>query len=248
MTVYIVGAGPGDVELLTVKAAQLCAKAEVVLYDRLVSAEILATLAPWAESICVGKDPNGVSVSQETIHELLIDRAKKSDTVLRLKGGDPFVFGRGAEEAAALRAHGINVEIVPGVTSAIAAPAAAGIAVTQRNVSSAFTVVTGHQMIDPHSGLNWQALVDIGSTLVVLMGAKRAKDIRQNLLASGMRKQMPVAIISSAMTQKQSIKRLFLSELGEQPIANPAVIVIGEVAANDCLSIDIENAVLSPET
>ena len=235
MTVHLVGAGPGDPELLTLKAARLLSRADVVVYDRLVSSDILAMAAPWAEMINVGKNPNGTSTTQDEINALLLDRGAAFDTVVRLKGGDPFVFGRGGEEAQALGEAGIAVSVVPGITSSIAAPAAAGIPVTQRAVSSAFTVVTAHEDPTKTNALNWQALVELSTTLVVLMGARRAPKIRARLLDAGMRADMPVAIVTSATTPQQQVRRLTLDELGATPVENPAVIVIGEVAADSVL-------------
>ena len=231
MTVHLVGAGPGDPELITVRAFRLLARADVIVYDRLVSPEILEMAAPWAEMINVGKDPNGARTTQDQINEILIDRGHHHDTVVRLKGGDPFVFGRGGEEAIALEAHGIEVTVVPGITSSIAGPAMAGIPVTHRNVSSAFTVVTAHE--DPHktNGLNWRALATLNTTLVVLMGARRAAQIRERLVGAGMSIDTPVAIVVSASTPQQQVHRLTLAELGQSPVPNPAVIVIGDVAA-----------------
>jgi len=242
MTVHLVGAGPGDPELITVKALRLLSRADVVVYDRLVSPEILEMAAPWAELINVGKDPNGVRTTQEQINAILIDRGHRHGTVIRLKGGDPFVFGRGGEEAIALEAEGIAVTVIPGITSSIAAPAMAGIPVTHRNVSSAFTVVTAHE--DPHktTGLNWNALARLNTTLVVLMGARRAAQIRERLLEAGMDAATPAAVVVSASTPNQQIIRLPLRELGERPVPNPAVIVIGEVAAEPV----INNLPLSP--
>lgn len=231
MTVHLVGAGPGDPELITVKALRLLGRADVVVHDRLVSAEILAMAAPWAEMVDVGKDPNGARTTQDEINRILIDRGRSHDTVVRLKGGDPFVFGRGGEEAIALEAAGVDVAIVPGITSAIAGPAAAGIPVTHRGVSSAFTVVTAHE--DPHksTSIDWQALADLGTTIVVLMGARRAGAIRDRLLAAGMAETTPVGIITRASTPDQHTERLTLAELGARPVQNPSVIVIGAVAA-----------------
>lgn len=230
MTVHLVGAGPGDPELLTLKAARLLAQADVVVYDRLVSAEIMEMIAPWAELINVGKDPNGARTTQDDINGILIDRGDRHGTVVRLKGGDPFVFGRGGEEAVALEAAGIAVEVVPGITSSIAAPAAAGVPVTHRGVSSAFTVVTAHEDPNKTNGLNWQALADLNTTLVVLMGARRAAQVRDRLLVAGMNPNTPVAIVVSATTSAQQVRRMALNELGAQPVPNPAVIVIGAVA------------------
>ena len=230
MTVHLVGAGPGDPELITVKALRLLSRADVVVHDRLVSPEILDMAAPWAELIDVGKDPNGARTTQEQINAILIDRGAKHATVIRLKGGDPFVFGRGGEEALALAAAGIGVTVVPGITSSIAGPAMAGIPVTHRHISSAFTVVTAHEDPNKTDGLNWQALAQLNTTLVVLMGARRAAQIRERLVAGGMSGDTPVAIVISASTPDQQVRRLTLRELGDQPVPNPAVIVIGDVA------------------
>ncbi len=231
MTVYLVGAGPGDPELLTVKAAGLLRQADVVIHDRLVSPAVLDLPPPWAELIAVGKDPNGASTPQEEINRMLLDRGRDHRTVVRLKGGDPFVFGRGGEEALDLSTAGIQVEVVPGISSAVAGPAAAGIPVTHRGMASAFTVVTAHQ--DPASDviLDWSALARLGSTLVVLMGAARAAAIGERLLAEGMNPATPVAIVVSATTDEQQVTRLSLDELGADPVPNPAIIVIGPVAA-----------------
>lgn len=231
MTVHLVGAGPGDPDLITVKALRLLSRADVVVHDRLVSQQILDMAPPWAEMIDVGKDPNGTRTTQQRINEILIDRGGSAETVVRLKGGDPFVFGRGGEEAIALEAAGVAVAVVPGITSSIAAPAAAGIPVTHRSVSSAFTVVTAHEDPSKTDGLNWQALAQLGTTLVVLMGARRASQVRDRLIESGMATTTPVAIVISATTKDQQVRRLPLAELGVQPVPNPAVIVIGDVAA-----------------
>lgn len=240
MTVHLVGAGPGDPDLLTLGAARLLGSADVVVHDRLVGPQILDMIAPWAERIDVGKDPNGRRTTQERINELLVDRGRRHRTVVRLKGGDPFVFGRGGEEAIALGRAGIAVEIVPGVTSAIAGAATAGVPVTHRGVASAFTVVTAHQ--DPGrpepdgTSLDWDALARLGSTLVVLMGAARAAGVRDRLLAGGMDPDTPVAIVVSATTPDQVVHRLTLRALGATPVPNPAAIVIGAVADLDVLA------------
>ena len=236
MTVHLVGAGPGDPDLLTLKAFKLLSRADVVVHDRLVSAEILAMAAPWAELVDVGKDPNGARTTQDQINAILIDRGTSHDTVVRLKGGDPFVFGRGGEEALALSAAGIDVAIVPGITSSIAAPAMAGIPVTHRKVSSAFTVVTAHEDPTKDTGINWSALAALGTTLCVLMGARRAAQIRERLLNAGMAADTPVAIVIAASTPNQEVRRMTLRELGEVPVPNPAVIVIGKVADTSLLA------------
>lgn len=230
MTVHLVGAGPGDPDLLTRKAERLLGAADVVVHDRLVSPEILAMSAPSAERIDVGKDPDGRRTSQDRINVILIDRGRTYDTVVRLKGGDPFVFGRGGEEAHALRAAGIDVAIVPGISSAVAGPAMAGVPVTHRGVSSAFTVVTGHEDPTKSDGLNWRALAELGTTLVILMGARRAEKIRGRLLEAGMSGSTPVAIVTDATTPRQRTRLLELDRLGVEPVPNPSVIVVGAVA------------------
>lgn len=235
MTVHLVGAGPGDPELLTLRAARLLAEADVLVFDRLVGAEILDMAAPWAERIDVGKDPNGRRTTQQAINEILVDRGRRHQTVVRLKGGDPFVFGRGGEEAIALRDAGVDVAVVPGITSAIAGPASAGIPVTHRTTSSAFTVVTALEDPNKASGLNWQALAELGTTLVVLMGARRAADIRRRLLDAGMSPDTPVAIVTDATTERQVTRYLQLDALGIDAVPNPSVIVIGDVAGDPVL-------------
>ncbi len=200
----------------------------------------MASAAPWAELIDVGKTPGSARNSQSYINGVLIDRGRRFDTVVRLKGGDPFVFGRGGEEAEALRAVGIDVAVVPGISSSIAAPAAAGIPVTMRGVSSGVTIVTAHQ--DPSSGtegeaaLDWDALARAGTTLVVLMGAARARSLGQRLITGGMAPDTPVAIITSATCADECVERLTLAELGLKPVRNPSTIVIGAVAARDVLN------------
>ena len=249
MTVHLVGAGPGDPELLTVRAVNLLRQADAVVYDRLVETAVIELAPPWAELICVGKTPGAPSPSQDEINALLIDRARRFACVVRLKGGDPFVFGRGGEEASALLAAGVDTEVVPGVTSAVAAPAAAGIPVTLRGVSSGFTVVTAHQ--DPASPqwINWDALAQAGTTLVILMGAARTEQIADRLRAGGMADDTPVAVISAATTRRQCIDRTDLAGLRRLRAASPATIVVGAVAAADVLSISelsVSGALTSP--
>jgi uroporphyrin-III C-methyltransferase len=235
MTVHLVGAGPGDPDLLTLRAASLLAQADVIVHDRLVDARILASAAPWAEVVDVGKTPGSRRNSQAEINSILIDRARRFDTVVRLKGGDPFVFGRGGEEAAALRAEGLDVDVVPGISSSIAAPAAAGIPVTMRGLASGVTIVTAHQDPSNERSLDWAALGRSGTTLVVLMGAARAASLSSRLRAGGMRPDMPVAVITRATCADECIRRMTLVDLGREPIENPSTIVIGEVAAHDVL-------------
>ena len=237
MTVHLVGAGPGDPELLTVRAVNLLRRADVVVYDRLVDPEVLDLAPPWAEHIDVGKTPGVKGTTQDEINAILIDRGRRFACVVRLKGGDPFVFGRGGEEAAALGAAGVAAEVVPGVTSAVAAPAAAGIPVTLRGVSSGFTVVTAHQDPSANRWLNWDALAQSGTTLVILMGAARTEQIADRLRAGGMADDTPVAVISAATTRSQQVDRTDLAGLRHFRAASPATIVVGAVAAADVLAL-----------
>ena len=232
MTVHLVGAGPGDPGLLTLRAASLLKRCDVVVFDRLVSPEIVDLVSPTAERIDVGKRP-GDSTRQVDINATLVDRGRRFDCVVRLKGGDPHVFGRAAEELMALRSAGIATEVVPGVSSALAAPAAVGIPLSTRLASSGFTVLTAHQDPATDRSIDWDAAAKLGTTLVILMGAARASSFRDRLLAGGMRADMPVAIITNATTPEMREQRLVLSELGVEPVANPSVIVIGAVAGLD---------------
>lgn len=243
MTVYLVGAGPGDPELLTVKAANLLRRADVVVHDRLVSPEVLALVPPWAELVDVGKRPGG-SVQQSAINAALVDYGSRFDCVVRLKGGDPHIFGRAAEEQIALGIAGIASEVVPGISSALAAPAAVGIPLTTRLAASGFTVVTAHQDPATDRSLDWEALARLGTTLVILMGAARATAFRDRLLAGGMDPLTPVAIITDATLPTMRETRLRLAQLGDEPVANPSVIVIGAVASLDLRSFSST----SPET
>ncbi len=235
MTVHLVGAGPGDPDLLTLKAASLLSRADVVVHDRLVDPRVLALVAPWAEIIDVGKTPGSRRNSQDEINEILVDRGRRFGCVVRLKGGDPFVFGRGGEEAIELLAAGIDVEEVPGVSSAIAAPAAAGIPVTMRGISAGLTVITAHEDPAHDVSLDWDALANTGTTLVILMGAARAASIANRLIRGGMGANTPVAIITSATTPQQFVIRTVLDQLGTFRIVNPSTIVVGQVAAYDVL-------------
>ena len=237
MTVYLVGAGPGDADLLTLRAARLLGRADVVVHDRLIGPDVFAMIAPWAERIDVGKDPFGHSVPQENINQILIEQGGRHGTVVRLKGGDPYVFGRGGEEAEALISAGITVEVVPGITSALAGPAAAGIPVTHRGTSSGFTVVTGFQNPDNPQRLDWDAVARLGTTLVILMGASRAHEIRDRLLAGGAPQDTPVAVVTRATAPDQLTQRLLLDDLGTSPIENPSIIVVGPAAALELASV-----------
>lgn len=241
MTVYLVGAGPGDPDLLTMRAVSLLARADVVVHDRLIDHRMLAFASPWAELVDVGKTPGSCVNRQVDINDLLVDRGRRHECVVRLKGGDPFVFGRGGEEALALRNAGIAVEVVPGVSSAIAAPAAAGIPVTHRGLSRGVTVVTAHTADDLDDDacrreLDWGALAASGTTLVVLMGAARAREVAERLIEGGLDPATPAAVITSATNADQEITRTTVAELGLTPVRNPSTIVIGAVAAHDVLA------------
>jgi uroporphyrin-III C-methyltransferase len=231
VSVALVGAGPGDPELLTVRAARLLAAADVVVHDALVGDGVLALVGPHAELIDVGKRP-GRPVPQETISALLVHLGREGRRVVRLKGGDPFVFGRGGEEALALQAAGVQFEVVPGITSAVAVPAAAGVPVTHRGVAAAVTVVTGHRRAG-EPDVDWRALARVGGTIVVLMGVAQRAAIAAELIAGGLDSATPVAAVHRGTTEAQDVLRCRLDELAGSHVRSPAVIVIGPVAALD---------------
>ncbi len=231
MTVYLVGAGPGDPGLLTVRGAQLLSTAEVVVHDRLSAASLLDLAPATADRIDVGKTPQGPSVPQEQINALLVRHGRAGRTVVRLKGGDPFVFARGAEEARALDAAGVEYEVVPGITSAIAAPAYAGIPVTKRYSSTSLTIVTGHE--DPTKAttdVEWEALARVGGTLVILMGVANLAEISRRLVAGGMDPSTPAAAVRWGTRVDQHVTRSTLGSLHRHELRSPSTIVIGEVA------------------
>jgi uroporphyrinogen III methyltransferase / synthase len=233
MTVYLVGAGPGDPGLLTVRGAEVLRDADVVVYDRL-SIEALLDLAPaHAERISVGKTPRGPSTPQDEINRLLVEHGRAGKHVVRLKGGDVFVFARGGEEAAALADAGVPYEIVPGITSAIAVPAYAGIPVTNRGTATSFTVVTGHEDPWASTETDWDAVARVGGTIVVLMGAATRGDIAARLIGGGLAADTPVAAVRWGTRPNQSTIRTTLAGLGAADVRSPSVIVIGEVAALD---------------
>ncbi len=243
VTVSLVGAGPGDPDLLTLRAARLLAEADVVVHDTLVGEGVLAIVSPQAELIDVGKRP-GRPIPQEMISALLVELGRQGKRVVRLKGGDPFVFGRGGEEALALQGASVPFEIVPGITSSVAAPAAAGIPVTHRGMSAAFTVVTGHRRAGEHD-VDWRSLAKVGGTIVVLMGVAQRATIAAELIAGGLAPSTPVAAVHRATTDQQDVVRCELADLEATPIESPAVIVIGPVAALDLTPISANLAVLS---
>ncbi len=234
MTVWLVGAGPGDPGLLTLRGAEVLAAADVVVHDRLSAAALLDLAPAHAERVDVGKAPGHARLTQDGINALLVERGLAGQEVVRLKGGDPFVFARGSEEAAALAAAGVPYEIVPGITSAIAVPAYAGIPVTQRFSSTAFTVITGHEdpSADPGT-IDWEAAARLGGTLVVLMGVGRWPRIAERLLAGGLPPDTPAAAVRWGTRPDQHTTRATLATLGDHPLESPSVIVVGRVAGTD---------------
>ena len=235
VTVYLVGAGPGDPGLLTRRGAALLARADVVLHDRLVSPAVLDLVPPSAQVIDVGKDPDtaaGGAGRQEEIVRLLVEHGRASSIVVRLKGGDPFLFGRGGEEVEALARAGLAWEVVPGVTSAFGVPAAAGIPVTQRGVAASVTVVTGRVgEPDGTSAHDWEALARVGGTLVILMGMTNRAAIAAALVQGGLAPDTAVAVIARGTTASQQMARTTLAGLADVDLGPPAVIVVGPVAA-----------------
>lgn len=238
MTVYLVGGGPGDPDLLTVRAARLLARAEILVHDRLTTAAILSLAPPEALRVDVGKAAGRAPVPQSGINDLLVEHGRSGRCVVRLKGGDPYVFGRGGEEAQALAAAGVAYEVVPGLSSALAAPASAGIPVTMRECSSSFTVLTGHG--DPRAGtagtdggVDWEAHARTDSTLVIMMGAATIGTIAARLVAGGRPADTPVAAIRWATTPRQVVLRSTLGEIGAHRLVPPCTIVVGDVAAMD---------------
>ena len=228
--VYLIGAGPGDPSLITVRGLDVLREADVVVYDRLVHAELLRAPRAKAKRIYVGKAPGRHVMAQGAINRLLVAQARAGRRVVRLKGGDPFVFGRGGEEGLALAEAGVPFEVVPGVTSAIGVPAFAGIPVTHRGVASAFTVVTGHACEAEEEEPDWAALARAG-TLVLLMGLRRLPHIAGRLVEGGCAPTTPVAVIASGTTSAQAVVTGTLADIGARTraLASPATIVIGEV-------------------
>lgn len=230
--VTLVGAGPGDPDLLTIKAAKAIAAADVLLVDDLVNPDILACAAPHARVVQVGKRGGCQSTPQEFIERLMIAEARAGHSVVRLKGGDPYLFGRGGEERAQLLAHGIQVEVVPGISSGLAAPSSIGIPLTHRSWSQGAVFVTGHGK-DAGSEPNWPALAQSGLTLVIYMGVARCAAIQAGLMAGGAGAGTPVAVVQSATRDAQ---RQLITTLGKLPqalaasgLGSPSIIVVGNV-------------------
>jgi uroporphyrinogen III methyltransferase/synthase len=233
VTVYLLGAGPGDPGLLTVRGASLLARADVVIYDRLSVGGVLDLAPSQATVVNVGKSPGQSRITQNQINDLLVSHGQSGKTVVRLKGGDPFVFARGGEEAAALKSAGVAFEVIPGITSAIAAPAYAGIPVTLRHSSTSVTVVTGHEDPTTPDAVDWDAVARVGGTIVILMGVGRWPQIAARLERGGMAPDTPAAAVRWGTRPNQTTVRATLATLGDHELAAPSTIVVGEVAGEN---------------
>jgi uroporphyrin-III C-methyltransferase len=233
--VYLVGAGPGDPKLLTVKAVETIKSADVLIYDRLgVNEEVLSMAPANAERIFVGKRTGLHEVPQDQITSLIIQKAKQGGTVVRLKGGDPFIFGRGGEEAEALVAEGIAFEVVPGISSSVAAPMYAGIPLTHRDCAASVAIITGHRSGGAEKPVDWVKIANAVDTMVILMGVESLEGIVEKLLKGGISPSRPVAMVESGTLPQQ---RTLIATLGtivakaeENAVKPPSVILIGEVA------------------
>ena len=233
-TVHLVGAGPGDPGLITVRGQQILESADVVVYDRLVAPELLESTKPEAKRLYAGKAPGGRGPTQAQINAQIIEHARAGRSVCRLKGGDPFVFGRGAEEIAEVAAAGIPWDVVPGVTSAVAALAAAGIPLTHRDWASSATLVTGHEGESKDAApVNWAAVAATGGTIVILMGVATLTTTCEQLIAGGRPASEPVAVIERATWPDQRLTVGTLADIAEtaeqRTVRNPAVVVVGPV-------------------
>ncbi|MBF0257006.1 MAG: uroporphyrinogen-III C-methyltransferase [Gammaproteobacteria bacterium] len=245
--VFLVGAGPGDPELLSIKAFNLLQQAEVVVYDRLVAAEIMELIPQGVTRISVGKKQGNHCVPQSEINQLLVNLALAGRSVVRLKGGDPFIFGRGSEEALELRRHAIPCEVVPGITAAAAASAYAGIPLTHRGLSRSVCMVTGHLREDQPLQLDWAGLIDAETTLVIYMGLSNLPQIVEQLMAAGRAADTPAAAVQEGSTPRQ---RQVLATLAQLPtevdkagLQAPVAVIIG-----DCVTLAEELAWFQPPT
>ncbi|PLS08605.1 uroporphyrinogen-III C-methyltransferase [Neobacillus cucumis] len=230
---YIVGAGPGDPELITVKALKCIRMADVILYDRLVNRDLLREAKPDCQIIFCGKKPTHHTMKQEIINDLLVQFTSQGKTVVRLKGGDPFVFGRGGEEAEELAKHGLSFEVVPGITSGIAAPAYAGIPITHREYGNSFAVVTGHCSKGKPTDIDWASLAKAVDTIAIYMGIGNLSFLSQQLINHGKNGDTPVAVIEQGTRIEQrtvtGTLNTITSVVEREGVQNPAMIVVGEV-------------------
>jgi uroporphyrin-III C-methyltransferase len=234
--VYLVGAGPGDLELITVKGMRLIGEADVIVHDSLIGMGLLDSARDDVEMIDVGKRGSHHKAEQEEINQILVDKAAEGKLVVRLKGGDPFLFGRGGEEAEALRDVGIVVHVVPGVSSSLSVPALSGIPVTHRDLASMVTIVTGHESAMKESEiLDWSTLARLGGTIVIMMGMSNLGKNMQRLVAGGMDPKTPVTVIEKGSTPEQRVVSAEITKIDAecraQGISSPAVIVVGKVAS-----------------
>jgi uroporphyrin-III C-methyltransferase len=234
--VYLIGAGPGDPKLLSIKAAEAIAASDVIVYDYLVNPEVLAHSRRGAELVYVGKRAGEPSISQDEINQILIERAGGGEIVARLKGGDPFIFGRGGEEAEALVEAGILWEVIPGISSGVAAAAYAGIPLTHRNFSSSVAFITGHDSRKQRTDVNWRSAAHFADTLVIFMCAESIKQISHSLIEGGRKASTPIAIIRWGTYEHQEVYSGTLEDLANQEIENPdikppAIAIVGEVVS-----------------
>jgi uroporphyrin-III C-methyltransferase len=234
--VFICGAGPGDPKLITIRAMEVLNNCDVVLYDRLVCKDLIDQIPVASEKIYVGRSVGDSATHQDITNDLMVGRAKDGKRVVRLKGGDPFIFGRGAEEAEYLYKHNIEFEIIPGITSAIGSAAYAGIPLTHRRFASSVAIVTGHE--DPkkrESTVKWDKLAKTVNTIVILMGVEKLEYISHKLIKAGMSKESDVAIIENGTTKKQRTVKGNLSNIvekaKEKEMKSPAIIIIGKVVS-----------------
>jgi uroporphyrin-III C-methyltransferase len=232
--VYLVGAGPGDPKLITMRAVELIKKADVVLYDRLVSKKIISMIPKKADKVYVGREVGDDYKHQDTTNQMMIKYAKSHRHVVRLKGGDPFIFGRGGEEAEYLRKHKIRFEIIPGITSGIGSAVYCGIPLTHRKYSSSVVFVTGHE--DPQKSkeqVKWKALAKSADTIVIMMGLSRIGVISKNLIAGGLGKNTPAAVIQNGTSKNQRMIIGTIANIADKikqnKIAPPSIIIIGDV-------------------
>ncbi|HJJ28241.1 MAG TPA: uroporphyrinogen-III C-methyltransferase [Methanocorpusculum sp.] len=230
MTVFLVGSGPGGLGLLTFKAREIIDSADVILYDHLLGDEIIESLPEGAEKIDAGKSGGHHTMPQKVIEQMMIEKAKNGARVVRLKGGDPFVFGRGGEEMQILRAAGIDVEVIPGITSGIAVPESAGIPVTHRDFASSVTFVTGHEK-SGGAAPDWDWIAKCPGTVVIYMGAKNFPAIAKQLIKGGMPAARKAAAIENGFRKNQRVVCKTLAELADEEISAPAVIIIGDVVS-----------------
>jgi len=251
--VFLVGAGPGDPELMTLKAHRLLGQAHAVVYDRLVSPEILSLAPASARMIPVGKAPYFHPVPQQRINRILIDLALEGLTVVRLKGGDPYIFGRGSEEAGELHAAGIPVETVPGITAAQGAAAASGVPLTHRGMATSVRYVTGHCQAGRPLDLDWAGMVDPETTLVIYMGVANIAEITTRLIEHGLSPTMPVMAVANATTPREqrlvSCIEHIADEIDRSHLAGPVLFIVGEVVSlyRGCPERVLERLIISPD-